>query len=89
MTVPTKPEDLREETIPHWLAWVETSLGRWRELMPKQDKDLTFFLLDTGRISHHVLTFVLCHVCCYSIKPVFPIAVSSTLGAAPTGFFCA
>lgn len=42
MTVPTKPEDLREETIPHWLAWVETSLGRWRELMPKQDKELPF-----------------------------------------------
>lgn len=42
MTVPTKPEDLREETIPHWLAWVETSLGRWRELMPKQDKEVPF-----------------------------------------------
>jgi len=31
---PRVPNELREENIPEWLAWIEQTLGRWRDLLP-------------------------------------------------------
>mmetsp|Transcript_49074 Transcript_49074/g.88733 ORF Transcript_49074/g.88733 Transcript_49074/m.88733 type:complete len:827 (+) Transcript_49074:152-2632(+) len=28
------PSEIREETVPEWLEWVETALGRFRDLLP-------------------------------------------------------
>eukprot|EP00427_Karlodinium_veneficum_P062856 CAMPEP_0169323548 /NCGR_PEP_ID=MMETSP1017-20121227/10009_1 /TAXON_ID=342587 /ORGANISM="Karlodinium micrum, Strain CCMP2283" /LENGTH=768 /DNA_ID=CAMNT_0009418159 /DNA_START=58 /DNA_END=2365 /DNA_ORIENTATION=- len=43
------PSELREETLPEWLEWVETALGRFRDLLPGE-KDTAFPCTAQGQV---------------------------------------
>mmetsp|Transcript_42344 Transcript_42344/g.90164 ORF Transcript_42344/g.90164 Transcript_42344/m.90164 type:complete len:759 (-) Transcript_42344:106-2382(-) len=40
--LPKLPEELRDDTIPEWLDWVDQALGRFRELIPGQEREQAF-----------------------------------------------